>query len=278
MNPLGIFAKTFSHPTLAEIFDEVSLYGLHHTQFNFSCVGLGTLPDSIEPEVVDHIRREADRRKLTIAALSGTFNLIDPDLERRDRNLQRLGTLASICTPLGTSIISMSTGTRDREDMWHAHPENSSDAAWSETVEAIQVALWITEPFGVTLAVEPEPGNVMSDASKARKLLDEIGSPRLKILFDAANILAGNPDEPQRSVLARAFELAGSDIVLAHGKELVRDGGAEKVPGRGELDWSFYLDRLAVSGYSGPLILHGFSALNAGEAIGYVRRIAGDDV
>lgn len=269
---LGIFAKTFPRPTFEAVLDEVAALQLRCVQFNFACVGLPTLPETIESSLLERVHAAAARLGIEIAAVSGTFNLIDPDRENRDAHLRRLGILASACKTLEASIITLSTGTRDPTDMWRAHPDNSTPAAWDEMLESIALALWITEPFEITLAVEPEPGNVMSDARKARKLLDEMHSPRLRVLFDAANILAGKPDLPQRDVLAEAFDLVGPDIALAHGKEFVREERTSRIPGHGELDWDLYLELLLRSGYAAPLVLHGFEEAHAREAVEFVRR------
>ena len=76
---LGIFAKTFPRPTLEETLDAVAGHGLTHVQFNMSCVGLPTLPERIDEELVSWIARSLRERGLTMAAISGTFNLCDPD-------------------------------------------------------------------------------------------------------------------------------------------------------------------------------------------------------
>ena len=41
----------------------------------------------------------------------------------------------------------------------------------------------IAVEYELELAVEPEPANVISDAVKARRLLDTMDSPRLKIVL-----------------------------------------------------------------------------------------------
>jgi hypothetical protein len=41
---LGIFAKTFSRPSLEEILDAVVAHHLYETQFNMSVVGLPSMP------------------------------------------------------------------------------------------------------------------------------------------------------------------------------------------------------------------------------------------
>src|ERR1041384_4297615 len=90
---LGIFAKTFVRPTLGETLDAVVSHGLDCIQFNFSCVSLPTLPEQIDAGLVDEIRRELTMRRLTMAAVSGTFNLIHPDLRKRRHGLARLKVL-----------------------------------------------------------------------------------------------------------------------------------------------------------------------------------------
>jgi sugar phosphate isomerase/epimerase len=273
MIPLGIFSKTFRRPAVEEVFREVASRKLSFVQFNFSSAGLPTLPDQIDSSTIDGIRSAMEKFSIQIAAVSGTFNLIDPDFELRDQNLRRLAVLAAACEALQVPVITLCTGTRSLDDMWRDAPDNATAAAWEEMVEGIRLALWITEPFGVKLAVEPEPGNVMRDAQKARKLLEEIRSPRLGIVFDAANILAAKPALPQRDALKEAFELLGDDIALAHGKEFVRDEGTPRIPGNGELDWELYLSLLAKTTYSGPLILHGFAEDDADNAVAFARDI-----
>ena len=50
--------------------------------------------------------------------------------------------------------------------------------------EAVEIA----RETRVLLAFEPEVNNVVDSARKARRLMDEIGSPHLKVTIDPANI------------------------------------------------------------------------------------------
>src|SRR6266480_1067116 len=98
---LGIFARTFARPTLEETFDAVVAHELHCIQFNVACVGLPSMPDHIENDVIDRIRMEAASRKISIAAVSGTYNMIHPDPGQRQADLRRLRVLASACKHMG---------------------------------------------------------------------------------------------------------------------------------------------------------------------------------
>ena len=255
----GIFAKTFHRPTLEEVFQAVASHGLAVVQFNFSCAGLPSLPDEIEPVVLDRIRRATTRHQVSIAAVSGTFNMIHPEARQRRDGLRRLGVVAAACARLGASVLTLCAGTRDPENMWRAHPDNSSPEAWQDLTASMAEALTIAETHQLILGIEPELNNVVDSARQARRLLEDMKSPRLKIILDPANLFhPGNPAS-WPSTLEDAFAWLGGDIILAHAKELDGKGHAGNLPlGAGRLDWDDYLSRLDGAGFAGPLIMHGF--------------------
>src|SRR6516162_10194123 len=121
---LGIFAKTFGRPNFQQTFAAVKAFGLDCVQFNFSCAGLPTLPDSIDPALAGGIRQELEKLSVQMAAVSGTCNLIHPDPKRRAKDLSRVKILMEACHNLGTSVVTLCTGTRASDDMWRVHPEN----------------------------------------------------------------------------------------------------------------------------------------------------------
>src|SRR5439155_2704579 len=141
MMQLGIFAKTFVRPTLAQTLDAVVVHGLQYTQFNLACAGLPSMPDHLDPAAVAMIREEFAARNLSMAAVSGTFNMIHPDVDKRRDGMQRLQVLAEACEQLGTSIITLCTGTRDPDNMWRRHPDNDTPAAWRDLLLAMQEAV-----------------------------------------------------------------------------------------------------------------------------------------
>ncbi len=269
---IGVFAKTFARPTLDAVLDAVVAYGLRTVQFNLVCAGLPSMPDQIDPALVASIRQAFSQRGLTMAAISGTFNMIHPDPAQRRRGLARLRVLAKACADLGTSIITLSTGTRDAADMWRAHPANHSAEAWADLLTAMTVAVHIAEDADVTLAFEPEVSNVVDSAVRARRLLDEMASPRLKVVMDGANLFHAGELPQMTRILHEAFDLLGGDIVLAHAKDLLHDGEAgHAAAGQGVLDYDLYLRLLGASGYDGALILHGLSEAQVAGSVAFLR-------
>lgn len=269
---LGIFAKTFARPAVEEVFLAVAKHRLRCVQFNFACAGLPSLPERIEPELASRIRKAAAEHRIDIAAVSGTFNMIHPDAKQRRDGLRKLGVIAGACARLETRMVTLCTGTRDPVDMWRRHPHNDSPEAWRDLRVSMTKALTIADKHDVTLGLEPETGNVVSSARAARRLLDEMKSPRLKIIMDAANLFPPGELARRKEILDDAFDLLGADLVLAHAKDLRASGQAGSLTlGKGVLDWDHYLGRLQAANFAGPLILHGFEERQAAASVKFLR-------
>lgn len=269
---VGIMATTFTQPSLEATLDAIVASGVQSVQFDLACAGLPTLPAHIEPARCAAIRDAFVTRDLTMEALSGTFNMIHPDPTVRTQGVQSLRVLLKAAGALGTRIVTLCTGTRDPDNMWRRHPDNDTPEAWHDLLVSMREAVRGAEEAGVTLAVEPEVANVMDSAQRARRLLDEIGSPRLKVVMDGANIFHQGELPRMRELLEEAVMLLGPDIVLAHAKDLDHDGEAGHLAaGRGVLDYRLYLDLLRRSGFAGALILHGLAETEVAACLAFVR-------
>jgi sugar phosphate isomerase/epimerase len=267
---LGIFARTFARPGLEAALDAVAASGIASIQFNLSLTGGPSLPPEIPPVLAERIRAAVAARGLTMAAVSGTYNMAHPDPAVRADGGMRLATLIAAAPGLGTRVVTLCTGTRDPGDMWRAHPDNGTPEAWEDSVEQIAAALRTAERHDVVLAFEPEHGNVVADARAGRRLLDELRSPHLKVVVDAANLIRPGELDRQEETLRAAFALLGDDLVLAHAKDVRADGTI--VPaGLGGLDYRLYAGLLRDAGYAGPLVLHGLPEERVPASAAYVR-------
>jgi sugar phosphate isomerase/epimerase len=270
---VGIFAKTFVRNSVEEVFDAVKVHGITSVQFNMSCCGMPSMPDSIEPTLVRRVREGARARGVSIAAVSGTFNMIHPDSEQRREGQRRFNVLAAACRDLGTSLITLCTGTRDPENMWRRHPDNDTTDAWKDLCESMRQAVQIANDHDVQLGIEPEVSNVIDSAVKARRLLDEMGSPRLKIVMDASNLFHAGELPRMREILNEAFELLGRDIAIAHAKDLSHDGDAgHEAAGTGVLDYDHYIALLRRHHFDGPLILHNLTEAQVPGCVQFLQK------
>jgi sugar phosphate isomerase/epimerase len=172
---------------------------------------------------------------------------------------------------MGTRVVTLCTGTRDPDDQWRAHPDNGRPEAWRDLLASIAAALEIAEAHDIDLGIEPELANVVSSAEAARRLIDEMQSPRLQIVLDAANLFESASIAEQRNIVSRAVDLLADRIVMAHAKDRAADG-AFVAAGQGVLDYPHYLAALRRAGFDGPLITHGLSAGEAPGVGAFLRR------
>jgi len=272
---LGLLSPEFPVVSLDANLDAIAATGATGVQFDMvSAVGL-TFPAELSAHTIELVTEGFSRRHLTLAALSGTYNMIDPDQQARLVGAEGLDRVIAWAPRLGAEVVTLCTGSRDPESMWRKHPGNDSPEAWSDLLVQIERAVTVAEEYEVTLGVEPEIGNTINSVQKARRLLDEVKSPRLKIVMDGANVFQRGQLPNMRKVLDETFDLLGSDIVLAHAKDLDKDGEAGHLAaGRGRLDYPYYLELLSKSGFEGTIILHALQPAEAKDRLAFVRSVA----
>jgi len=173
----------------------------------------------------------------------------------------------------------------------HSRLTNGSDAlqssaAWQEMIDAMRRALNIAIEFDLKLGIEPEVANVVSNANDALRLIMELGSNRIRIVFDPANLYRP-PSDPRkdRHIITDALASLGYRIAVAHCKDIANPGieAARWQPGEtqyshvaagtGILDYRHYISELKRSVHTSvPLILHGLSEEQIPSSVAFVRR------
>ncbi|GAB3918521.1 epimerase [Microlunatus endophyticus] len=289
MARLGIMTTEFPDRTIGDAARALRSHGVATAQLQLgSVVDQVTITDSLQrgldvtgPYLSDALAKiingTCTELGVTIAAVDGTYNMIHPDRDRRFRNLDHLLRLIQLARPMGTGLVTLCTGTR-ADTMWQRDPLNSSPEAWNDLVEQLRPATRAAESAGVTLAFEPEHANVVDSAKRAVRLIDAVGSPALKVLFDPANVFHRGDLQRQRDHLAEAFDLVSEHIALVHAKDLDHDGAAGgRAAGQGLLDYPFILSELDRRGYDGAIILHQLKELDGpgiDHALQFLRDLA----
>lgn len=259
---LGIFAKTFAGTDPDQVLAAVRAAGYRCTQFNMACAGLPPMPKAVPDDVVRRIAAAADRHGVDIVALSGTYNMSHPDKAVRADGLRRLRVVIAAAKTLAVPLVTLCTGTRDPADQWRHHPGNAEPDAWADLLREMEQAIGLADAAGVDLGVEPEQANVVASAAAARKLIESMHSPRLRIVLDPANLFERATRDEARRLVGEAVGLLGDRIAMAHAKDRYADGRFATA-GHGVVDFPDFLARLRTVGFEGPLVAHGLEAHEA---------------
>ena len=267
---LGIFAKTFAGTEPAAVLTAVRQAGYETTQFNLACAGLPSMPDAVPQNAVVAIRAAAQSSGVSLAALSGTYNMAHPDKAVRDDGLRRLAVVIETAAALDIPLVTLCTGSRNAADQWAFHPNNATPAAWSDMAVEMEKALALAEEAGVDLGIEPEQANIVTSAGDATRLIAEMGSRHLKIVLDPANLFEHATPDEARAIVAAAIDEAAGHIAMAHAKDRHGDGSFA-TSGQGIVDFPDFVARLKAVGFDGALVTHGLSADEAPGVAAFLR-------
>lgn len=273
---LGLMTKHLHQRNIEEVAAAVAGFGLTAVQLDLTSAGLPEQPPAVDQALANRIRAAFAGHRIRLAAVSGTFNMIDPDPRRLQAHIAHFPIMLDWCRDLGCDVITACTGTRNPDSMWRHHPDDARPEAWTDLRQTLDQVMPAAEARGVTIAFEPEVVNVIDTAAKARRLIDEVQSSRLRIVMDPANYFHPDMLGHMDDVLDEIFQRVGSFIALAHAKDVrpPAPGGTECIrpaAGTGVLNYTRYLHLLRQSGFDGALVMHSLEEAEVPASAEYVR-------
>jgi sugar phosphate isomerase/epimerase len=128
---------------------------------------------------------------------------------------------------------------------------------WKRILEGFPEPIQLLEREGVTLGIENENSTMIGTGKVLRRFLKELGSPRVKAIWDACNSFAD--DLVKETAYPDGYEAIKSEMVHMHLKDAARDrktGATLNMPvGEGEIDFKNHMKALLRDGYAGYVSL-----------------------
>ncbi|KIF77694.1 xylose isomerase [Streptomyces sp. 150FB] len=169
--------------------------------------------------------------------------LLDPDPDDRAARVRLLVTAVRVAAELGAHAVHCFSGVT---------PEGTDpDTAWKRLEEAMTPVLAAAQAAGMPLAVEPEPGHLVSDLAGFHQLRERLGDPALLgLTLDIGHCQCLEPAPPADCVRDAGPWLRHVQI------EDMRRGVHEHLPfGDGEIDFPPVLRALEETGYQGLTVV-----------------------
>ncbi|WP_028801775.1 sugar phosphate isomerase/epimerase family protein [Streptomyces sp. 142MFCol3.1] len=164
-------------------------------------------------------------------------SLLDPDPGDRARRVDLLLRAVRVAADLGAHAVHCFSGITPSG--------TDEETAWKRLAEALAPVVETATRAGVPLAVEPEPGHLLSSLADFHRLREALGDPAaLGLTLDIGHCQCLEPLPPADCVRAAAPWLRHVQI------EDMRRGIHEHLPfGDGEIDFPPVLEALAATGY-----------------------------
>lgn len=194
-------------------------------------------PEALTPGYAMYLKRLFDKNELDCAVLGCYLNLATPDEEQLRETQEKYMANIRFAAHLGAGVVGTETGAPNVEYRFE-------EACWNEEslqifIKNLRPVVKYAEQMGVLVAIEPVVRHIVCDPVRARRVLDEIASPNLRIILDPVNLLESYNYEEQDAIIDEALELLGKDVAVLHVKDFViKDGMLVSVPvGQGQCHW-----------------------------------------
>ncbi len=202
----------------------------------FSCIhlALSKVPgftadtDALTPGYAMYIRNAAAKAGLDVAVLGCYLNLANPNVEKLTRIQEKYYSHLRFASVLGCGMVGTETGAPNEAYAYDKEACHSKEAL--ETfITNLRPVVECAEKFGVIFAIEPVYRHIVYDAKRAREVLDRIGSPNLKIIFDPVNLLWTDNFDQRAEVIDEAIDILGKDIAMIHLKDCILEKEKDSV-------------------------------------------------
>ncbi len=179
----------------------------------------------VSEEEVEAIHRACKEAQLEIAVLGCYINPALLEDEARASEMKKFLRAMEMVRPLEAGCIGTETtpfyGT-----------EEEREVAFKLLVNSVRQMVEKAELLGMDVGIEPVAYHTLNTPELTKRLLEEVPSERLKIIFDPVNLLTAENIEKQDELWERCFKCFGDKICVMHMKSIAfnKYGELEKPP------------------------------------------------
>lgn len=211
---LGVRLHDYGQGTVDELFGKVVADGFSAVQLAYKKCVAGVMDyTDITPALAAQTVAAEKKHGVEVAVLGTYVELALDDEAQRLRNAADFKSQIAVCKAIGARCMGTET-----TNMALQPAGTSRERAQYLLCKSLEAVLPEAEAQGVTVAIEPVSYHSMNTPEAARRILDTMQSPALKIIFDAGNLLAIEEVNAQAQLWERVGRLLGDKIVVVHYK------------------------------------------------------------
>lgn len=192
-------------------------------------------------------------------------NLIHPDEAERKASLAYFDAMMKAGGYMGVRAFITEAGHYRPQGTEPPIPYHWQEEVWRKMVATGKELARMADAHSATVLLEPYFQGFLATAKRTRMFLEEVGSARIRVLLDPANLLEVND-------LEEMFNQLGPYIDCFHAKDrklhVTRGVGA----GAGDLDYRKFVSLAAQRKPSAPLILEYVGADTYKKALAHLRQ------
>jgi sugar phosphate isomerase/epimerase len=222
--------------------------------------GTSDISDLSEQRVLD-ITSIYRKQGIEVSSLGVFTNLIETDETKRQANLAYFERHMQYAAFAGIPVVATECGFDPQSRGVRA---DVYEARYALLTQSLAHLCTLAEKYNVNVALEPCVLDVVPSAKRMADTIAQVGSTRLKVLLDPANLLANSSEEDM-------FQYLTPHIAYFHGKDRKINDAYGRVVGDGDINWPLFLRLYHERTEGTPFILEYANSGNAAEILSRVR-------
>ncbi len=235
--------------------------------------------DLSDPARLRAIEAAFRTENVVIAEVGAWVNLLDPDAEKRRKNLDYVTQRLALADAVGALNCVDIAGSYNPDYWYGAHPKNLSKEFFDATVDNCRHILDAVKPKRSLFTIEMMPWSIPNGPESYLRLIKAVDRKAFGVHMDVCNAV----NSPERfydngKLIDDLFRTLGPWIASCHAKDLqwipeYNVHFLEVAPGKGVMDYKAYLRNLAALPKEAPLMMeHLKTAAEYDEGSAYIRR------
>lgn len=192
------------------------------------------------------------------AVLGSYINLSSSDPEELNKGISAFKEKIKYASILNPIVVGTETGFYGE----HMSEElNSTEEAYAHLLNTVKELTIEAEKYNVNIGIEGVHCYVINTPERMKRLMDDVNSDNIRVIFDPVNYLNGKNYRDQDSIINNTFRLLHDKIDILHIKDFVAENGGirQAVPGEGMLNYKLIFENLAKYNLDVPLISEEYS-------------------
>lgn len=220
------------------------------------------------------------KHDVVIAEVGRWVNLMDANPEQRKKNLELVTEGLALAEAVGARCCVDIAGSFNPKVWYGPHPDNLSERFFEAAVENARKIIDAVKPTRAKFCYEMMGWAIPDSVESNLRLLKAVDRAAFGVHLDPCNLI-NSPERFYRNtdLLNECFDKLGPHIASCHAKDLHWEVEynvhfREVIPGKGALDYSTFLKRLAALPQQPPLMMEHLSkAEEYAEAARYIREV-----
>lgn len=232
---------------------------------------IGFKPGGFSEELAASVSAELGDTKIAVLGSYINPSATDPAVREGEINkFKEKINFARVLKPLAVGTETGFYGPTQSDEM------NNTEEAYQHVLGTMRPIVEYAEECGVNVAIEGVGIFVINSPSKMARIVSDLGSDNVKVIFDPVNYISAKNYKEQDDIINDTFELLSDRLVAIHAKDFSVDECGKMTypdPGLGMLNYPLIFANMKKYGVDVPIIMEGINEERGKESFARLEKI-----